>query len=162
MGTPIDVPINLFLRRIEKDKSFFEYYNLLDLEAMTLAKQRANNFLEEAIYKVVAECNPKVDFLTRDDNGNFTFDWNAQEKDLIPSVMYEIYLDRDFAYLKTLNVNFTSTELRVFDPSNARSTFLEIYETVHKHNKNLMALYRDTDRDTGEFKRVDFSQYDFD
>lgn len=161
MGTSIDVPIDLFLRRIEKDKSFFEYYNLLDFEALALARQRAENFLEEAIYKVTTQCSPQVDFLLRDGNGDFTFDWNAQEKDLIPSVMYEVYLDRDFAYLKTLNVNFTSTELKVFDPSNARSTFLDIYERVHKHNQILMALYKDTDRETGELKQVDFSKYDF-
>ena len=161
MGTPTETIIELFLRRIEKDSEFFEYFNVPDDEALELVHQRANNFLEESIYKLISRCNPKVDFLSRDDNGNFTFELNAQEKELLPSLMYESYLDRDFAYLKTLSSDYTTTELRVFDPSNARSTFLKIYNTVHDYNEKLLQDYKDTERETGEYKIVDFSKYDF-
>lgn len=161
MGTSIDTPIELFLRRIEKDRKFLNYFNLLDYQALNLAKQRAENFLEEAIYRLVLECEPSVDFTARDETGNFTFEWNAQEKILIPSLMYEIYLDRDFAYLKSAEVNYTSTELRVFDPSNARSTFLDIYDKVQKQNEHLLEKYKNTNRDEGGYKTVDFAKYDF-
>ena len=161
MGTSINTPIELFLRRIEKDRDFFNYYNLLDFEALKLAKQRASYFLEEAIFRLILECEPSVDFTERDENGNFTFEWSAQEKLLIPSLMYEVYLSRDFAYLKTLDVNYTSSELKVFDPSNARATFLNIYEKVQKENEHLIDKYKNTNRDEGGYKTVDFSLYDF-
>lgn len=161
MGTSIDTPIELFLRRIEKDRDFFNYYNLIDDEAMKLAKERAGYFLDEAIGRLVIECEPDVDFTDRDENGNFTFEWNAQEKLLIPSLMYEVYLSRDFAYLKTLSNDYTSTELRVFDKSNARTSFLAMYEKIQEDNKHLLARYKDTQRTNGSYKTVNFSLYDF-
>ena len=161
MGTSIETPIELFLRRIEEDKKFFNYYNLMPFEAMELAKKRAKHFLEEAIGRISIECQPEVDFTERDEDGNFTFEWTAQEKFLIPAIMYEIYLNRDFAYLKSLNVNFTSSELKTFDPSNARKSFLELYNKVKEENKHLIARYRDTERSNGSYKTVNFASYDF-
>lgn len=161
MGTSIETPIKLFLRRVEEDKKFFNYYNLMPFEAMDLAKQRAEHFLEEAIYRITIECQLEVDFTKRDAEGNFTFEWTAQEKCLIPSLMYEVYLSRTFAYLKDLNVNFTSSELKVFDPSNARKSFLELYNKVKEENEHLIARYRDTERSDGSYKTVNFATYDF-
>lgn len=161
MGTSIETPIELFLRKIEKDKSFFDYYNLADFKSLELAKQRAEFFLKEAIGRLLLECQPDVDFTQRDEDGNFVFEWTAQEKILIPSLMYEIYLSRDFAYLKTLNVDYTSSALKVFDPSNARTTFLAMYDKVKKENEHLLARYKDTQRNNGSYKTIDFSSFDF-
>lgn len=161
MGTSIETPIELFLCKIEKDKSFFDYYNLTDFKSLELAKQRAGFFLEEAIGRLLLECQPDVDFTQRDEDGNFVFEWTAQEKILIPSLMYEIYLSRDFAYLKTLNVDYTPSELKVFDPSNARTTFLAMYDKVKKENERLLARYKDTQRSNGAYKAIDFSSFDF-
>lgn len=161
MGTSIETPIELFLRRIEKDRDFFNYYNLMDYEAMELAKKRANFFLEEAIGRLIIECQPEVDFTERDENGNFAFEWTVQEKLLIPSLMYEVYLSRDFAYLKTLRVDYTTSELRVLDPSNARTSFLLLYKNVQEQNEHLIARYKDTQRNNGAYKTIDFSSFDF-
>lgn len=161
MGTSINTPIELFFRRIEKDSEFFNYFNLSDCESMQIAKERAFVYLEEAIGIVCLNCNPEVDFTERDKNGDFTFEWTQAEKLLIPSLMYEMYLDRDIAYLKNLNVNYTSSELKVFDPSNARSTFLALYQTVKAQNEYLLDRYKNTYRDTGEYKTLDFAVYDF-
>ena len=161
MGTPISVPIELFLKKIERDKHFFQYYDMPDDAAMELAIKRAKTFLDEAIGRVLIECQPEVDFLTRTEEGNFIFDWTSQEKILIPSLMYEAYLNRDFAYLKTLSVNYTSTNLKVFDPSNARATFLDMYNKICEENRHLIDRYKNTNRLTGQYKSVNFSDYDF-
>lgn len=161
MATPFSVPINAFLKRIEKDKDFFQYFNLDDEEAAALAEERAINFLMEAIQKVVMECQPEVDFTDFDEETQeFNFDWTPQEKILIPSLMYEAYLERDMAYLKTMNVNFTVTDFRVFDPSNARKTFMGMLEYVHQQNILLMDTYKNTDRLTGKYIGINFGQYD--
>lgn len=74
--------------------------------------------------------------------------------------MYEQYLFRDFSYLKTLNVNYTPTEMRVFDPSNARATFLNIYNTVCATNEKYIDIYKNSDRTTGALKSINFASYD--
>lgn len=161
MATPYTIPIEKFYRRIEKDRDFFNYFELSDLEALSLAKTRALGYLDEAVALIIMECVPQVDFSDRDsDAEQFNFDLNESEKHLISSLMYQYYLDRDIAYLKVLNVNYTSTEIRVFDPSNARSTFLEMYKFVCEQNEALMDKYKNTDRSTGMLKVLDFSSYD--
>ena len=161
MGTPYSVLIDRFYRRIEKDRDFFNYFGLTEEEAFALAKKRSLGYLEEAVALIILKCMPQVDFSNRDDElEQFNFDLNDGEKLLISSLMYQYYLDRDISYLKVLNVNYTSTELRVFDPSNARSTFLEMYQFVYKQNEALMDAYKSTDRSTGMFKQVNFSAYD--
>lgn len=161
MATPYSIPIERFYRRIEKDRDFFNYFNISDSEALSLAKSRALGYLDEAVALIIMECMPQVDFSDRDDVlEQFGFDLNDSEKHLISSLMYQYYLDRDIAYLKAINVNYTATELRVFDPSSARSTFLEMYKYVCEQNESLMDKYKNTDRSTGKFKIIDFGSYD--
>lgn len=152
MGTPFLEPINRFLRRIEEDRDFFQYFQLSDDEALDLARRRARNYLEDAIDRMMMDGRPSVD-LTDIDEGSFSFniELTRNEVFLLSSLMYEYYLDKDISRIKTLNVNYTGTELRVFDPSNARSSFLQLYENVQRQNENLLDTYRNVDRETGEF-----------
>lgn len=152
-----------FLHLVEKDIDFFRYFELNDTEALALAKARAAKLLDEATSRIMMYTNPSVDLNARDPiTGDITVSLNYQEKEIIPSVMYEIYLERDFAFLKALNVNYTRTDLRVFDPSNARSTFLEIYDKVKTRNAEYLDLYKNTDRATGQFRKIDFGSFDED
>ena len=81
---------------------------------------------------------------------------------LLTSLMLEQYMGRDIAYLKSLNVNFTGTEMRVFDPSNARKTFMSMYETVKTRNDYLLDCYKNSDRLTGAYITIDFASLDYD
>lgn len=152
MGTPFLEPINRFLRRIEEDRDFFQYFQLSDDEALDLARRRARNYLEDAIDRMIMDGRPSVD-LTDIDEGSFSFniELTRSEVFLLSSLMYEYYLDKDISRIKTLNVNYTGTELRVFDPSNARSSFLQLYENVQRQNEKLLDTYRNVNRETGEF-----------
>jgi len=120
---------------------------------------RCMNFLDEAINRLIIEATPSVDFTDRTDE-QFNFDLTNSELVIIPSLMYEQYLFRDFSYLKTLNVNYTPTEMRVFDPSNARLTFLDIYNTVCRNNEKYLDIYKNSNRLTGALKSINFADYD--
>jgi len=161
MGTSYQTIIDAFYRRIEKDREFFNYFNLTDAEALALAKERSLSYMDEALARITLECQPSVDFSNRDDTTEiFGFNLSKTEIFLVSSLMYQSHLERDITYLKTLNVNYTSTELRVFDPSNARSTFMDMYRTVCDQNEALMDEYKNIDRVTGTYKTVNFNAYD--
>lgn len=163
MGTPVEAVIERFFNRIEKDRDFFQYFNLSESEAVTIAEKRADAYFDEAIQRLIIEGKPSVDFTdiegTPCTGRTFGFDLTPQELYLIPSLMYEAYLSRDMAYLKTLSVNYTATDLRVFDPSNARSTFMTMYNFVHDQNEAMLDRYRNTDRLTNEYIGIDYAQY---
>lgn len=161
MGTALSVPIQAFFKRVEADRSFFNYLQLTDEEAMAIAEQRAKTYLNEACSIISMELRPAVDFTDIDTtNECFNFDLMDKEVFLLSSLMYEMYLDRDIAKIKTLSVNYTSTDLRVFDPSNARKTFINMYDFVCRKNELLKNTYSETDRDSGAFLTIDFASYD--
>jgi len=161
MSTSYSVPIEAFYHRIEKDREFFNYFNLSETEAMALAKERSLAYMDESLARISLDCHPSVDFANRDDTSEvFNFDLSKNEIILISSLMYQSYLERDIPYLKSLSVNYTPTELKVFDPSNARSSYLDMCKFVSEQNDSLMDAYRSTDRDTGAYKMINFNSYD--
>ena len=106
-------------------------------------------------------CPPKVDLDTVSEDGKgFASDLNNDEIHILSSLMFEQYLERGIAKLRLLNVNYTSTDLRVFDPSNARETFQAMYDDVHVHNEALIDMYKNSDRDKGGYIGIDFSEYE--
>lgn len=156
MSTPYSTIIEAFLKWVEEDIDFFHYFNLSDEEAMKLAETRSRDFLNEAVGRLTLECEPQVDFNDCDDDG-FCFELTSKEIYLISSLMYERYLDRDFSKIKLYNVNFSSADLNVFDPSNARKTFVTIYEKVEARNEKLIDDYKNRDRITGRLIGIDYS-----
>lgn len=161
MATSFEKPVERFLRRIEEDRDFFQYYSLTDEQAMELAKYRADAYLHNAIDRIMLDGQPEIDFSDIDEETQiFNVDLTSREVFLLASLMYEYYLDKDISKIKTYNVNYTSTELRVFDPSNARSTFKDLYDGVCEKNVALLDSYRSTDRLTGALRSIDYISYD--
>lgn len=159
--TSYQTVIDMFYRRIEKDREFFLYVGLDGQQSMALARERAMGYLDESLAEIMLMCQPTVDFSDRDDAAaQFNFDLTPTEKLLISSLMYRQYLDRDISYLKTLSRDYTATDLRVFSPSEARDSFGKLYETVRAKCAELMDMYRNTDRGTGQYIGIDFDSYD--
>ena len=165
--TPCSDLIKMFFDRIEKDKDFFDYYNVTNPEdVMEIAVTRAKNYLHEATARLVIDTAPDIGFkivtttTNEEEQESFEDDLTEQEKFILVSLMYEYYLGRDISYLKTLDVNYTSSDLRVFDPSNARRTFMEMYENICIQNRILLDRYKNTDRLTGKLKTLNFDLYD--
>lgn len=161
MATLFEEPIGRFFRRIEEDRDFFQYNNLSETAAMQLATTRANNYLWNAIDKMMIDGMPDVDFCDYDDKiAAFNFDLTTREIFILSSLMYEFYLEKDISKLKTYTVNYTHVDLKVFDPSGARKTFKSLYDGVVDENKRLLDQYRNTDRLTGKYKTIDYASYD--
>lgn len=161
MGTPFSIPIERFFHRIEEDREFFNYYQLSDNDAMQLAEIRARGYLQNAADKIMMGGVSDVDFSDVDDVlDEFNADLTSREIYLLSSLMYEFYLEKDIAKLKTLSVNYTGSNLKVFDPSNARTSFRTLYRDVCEQNGALLDTYRNTDRMTGAFKGIDYASYD--
>lgn len=156
--TPFELPIDRFFHRIEEDREFFQYFNLSDTAAFQLAQMRAKNYLFDAIDRFILDGMPSIDLTDYDEAAaEFRVDLTSREIFILSSLMYEFYLEKDIARLKTYNVNFTSTELKVFDPSNARSTFQALLDGVRAKNDRLLDQYRSTDRESGQYREIDYS-----
>ena len=160
MATSFEKPIDRFFYRIEEDREFFQYFNLDDDQAMQLARRRASHYLMDAIDRMMLDGMPDVNFTDYDETvAEFNIYLTTREIFILASLMYEYYLEKDIAKIKTYSVNYTHADLKVFDPSNARTSFMEIYNGVKMQNEKLLDSYRNTDRLTGAFKGIDFAAY---
>jgi len=167
MSTSFDVPIQAFFRRIENDKSFFNYYNIDATEAMALASERAYGYLIESISIISTTCNPDVDFnnyttsvdANNHNTGTFNFDLTKNEIGLLAQLMYERYFNRDFVKLRAFKLKFTPSDLNVFSPANERRTFIDMYEKIQSESKVLLDNYTSRDRITNQLKSIDYAKY---
>lgn len=158
MATPYSTLVDMFLRKVEKDIDFFTYTGLSDTEALDLAKERALGYLDEAVYTFITKCHPTVSFDDRDDaKGTFNFELTSPEKLLLSSLMYKMYMSRDISALKTKDVNFAPSEVKVFSPDKARTSFMEMYNSVCAEINTLIDDYNNTDRETNSYIGIDYT-----
>ena len=158
--TDYSVIYDQFKYRVERDAEFFEYLNLLPDIAEYVVEQRCASLLNEAAAMFSLACPGSAGLMARsDDKKQFTADLNQSEIFILAALMYQQYMARDVAKIKTLNVNYTSTDLRVFDPSNARESFLALYEKVCLDNERLIDAYNNTDREKGGYLTIDYSAF---
>lgn len=160
MSTPYSDFYDRFFKKIEEDEEFFNYYNLTVDESIALAKERAKTYLQEALAKLTLDSTNDVNFDDYDDMlETVTLDCTKTEIDIIANLMFEMYMFRDFAKLKSLEVNFTPSDLRVFSPSESRKSFLSMYNDIVAKNINMIDAYNSKDRLTGKRKTVDYTKY---
>lgn len=151
------------LRKIEKDKDFFSYYNLSVSEVQSLVMEQATGYLYDAIDLLVSKCEPDVDFYNYDEELQmFKFELTQREIGLLASLMYEVYFERDEALLKAFKIRMTPSDLNQFSPANERSSFESMLERIKNENRNDISKYISTDRKTGKRKTIDYAQYDYD
>lgn len=159
MSTPYSDFYDKFFKKIEEDREFFDYYNLTSDESMALAKERAKIYLQESLAKLTLESTNDVDFNDYDDTlETVNIDCTKTEKDIIANLMFEMYLFRDIAKLKTYEVNFTPSDLQVFSPSETRKSFFNMYESIVSKNINMIDAYNSRDRLTGKRKTINYAQ----
>lgn len=160
MPTPYNDFYNIFFTKIEKDKEFFNYYNLTPDEAISLAKQRAKNYLHESLAKLTLESTNDVDFNSYDDLLEIVnIDCTNTEKDIIANLMFEMYMFRDIAKIKTYETSFTPKDLTVFSSSESRKSYMEMFQSIVDKNINMMDMYNSKDRLTGKRKTIDYTKY---
>ena len=150
------------LRKIEKDKDFFEYYNLSVSEVQSIVMEQAVGYLYDAIDLLTSKCEPDTDFYDYDEELlQFNFKLTQREIGLLSSLMYEVYFERDEALLKAFKIRMTPSDLNQFSPANERKSFEDMLQRIKDENTNKIAKYVSTDRNTGKRKMIDHSQYDY-
>ncbi len=160
--TSFDKVISRLLRKIEKDKDFFAYYNLSVSEVQSLVMEQATGYLYDAIDLLTSKCEPPVDMYNYDEElMQFNFELTQREIGLLASLMYEVYFERDEALLKAFKIRMTPSDLNQFSPANERASFENMLQRIKNENTNKIAKYVSTDRKTGKRKMIDHSQYDY-
>ena len=102
----------------------------------------------------------KGDFNDYDDMlETVTLDCTKTEIDIIANLMFEMYLFRDIAKLKSYETSFTPKDLTVFSSSESRKSFMSMYNEIVSKNINMIDAYNSRDRLTGKRKTVDYTQY---
>lgn len=161
MSTPFTKIYPSFFDKVEKDTEFFNYYNLTEEQSMAIAIERSKSFLKESVTDLVLKCTPDIDFNDYDDVlEEFNPDLTKVEIGILANLMFERYVSRDVALLKALTVNFTPSDLQVFDPSSSRRTFMSMYLQLQSENNKMIDNYSSRDRITGKKKGINFSQYE--
>ena len=160
--TSFDKITSRLLRKIEKDKDFFEYYNLSVSEVQSLVMEQATGYLYDAIDLLTSKCEPPVDMYNYDEElMQFNFELTQREIGLLASLMYEVYFERDEALLKAFKIRMTPSDLNQFSPANERASFENMLQRIKNENTNKIAKYVSTDRKTCKRKMIDHSQYDY-
>ena len=160
--TSFDKITSRLLRKIEKDKDFFEYYNLSVSEVQSIVMEQAVGYLYDAIDLLTSKCEPDTDFYDYDEELlQFNFKLTQREIGLLSSLMYEVYFERDEALLKAFKIRMTPSDLNQFSPANERASFENMLQRIKNENTNKIAKYVSTDRNTGKRKMIDHSQYDY-
>ncbi len=160
--TSFDKITSRLLRKIEKDKDFFAYYNLSVSEVQSLVMEQATGYLYDAIDLLTSKCEPPVDMYNYDEElMEFNFELTQREIGLLASLMYEVYFERDEALLKAFKIRMTPSDLNQFSPANERASFENMLQRIKNENTNKIAKYVSTDRKTGKRKMIDHSQYDY-
>lgn len=160
--TSFDKVITRLLRKIEKDKDFFAYYNLSVSEVQSLVLEQAVGYLYDAVDLLTSKCEPDVDFYDYDEELQiFNFELTQREIGLLSSLMYEVYFERDEALLKAFKIRMTPSDLNQFSPANERKSFEDMLQRIKNENINKISKYISTDRNTGKRKTIDHSQYDY-
>lgn len=160
--TSFDKVTSRLLRKIEKDKDFFAYYNLSVSEVQSLILEQAVGYLYDAVDILTSKCEPEVDFYDYDEELQiFNFELTQREIGLLSSLMYEVYFERDEALLKAFKIRMTPSDLNQFSPASERKTFEDMLQRIKNENINKISKYVSTDRNTGKRKTIDHSQYDY-
>ena len=150
-----------FFDKIEKDKDFFSYNDVIVEDALKIAKMRSKRYLQEALSTISLKCTPDKcgkNFADADDVQEIlNYDLTYIELDMIASVMYEKYLFREFSKLKTQANRFIVKDFNVFSPANERNSFTAMYQAIKNDNDVLIDNYLSIDHSTGNTLALDYS-----
>lgn len=159
MGTPINVVLDSFHMKIEKDFDFFEYQNVSDDDAAKIIEERSLRYLNEAISKMYLYGSPDISLEYKTNENCFDEMLTRIEIELISSLMAESHFHRDYASLKANQIQFSPKELNHFSPANERKTFVEMYKGIVEENRISLSQYFSRDRLTNKLKGIDYASH---
>lgn len=150
-----------FYDRIEKDEEFFNYYDIDSDEAISIAKQRSENYLIESLDELSSMGMFQVDFSDYNETDKMVnFKLFPREIKLIVEMMFLTYMKRDQTLLHAMKMNFAPSDLNVFSPGNERTSYRKFIQDLSDFVDLKIDDYKNRDRKTGKLKQViDYSLY---
>lgn len=154
--TSFEVFYKKFYDKVQNDINFFDYFKLTPDEALAIAQERAKGFLIESLSLLVFKCTPDVNFMDfNEDEEILNFEATPNEVELIASLMYEFYLEKDIVKMRPVINAMTSADVKMlFSPANERKTFMDMFDYIVERNLILIADYASRDRLTGRLKTI--------
>lgn len=155
-STSFEVIYDRFFKEVENDIDFFEYFNIPAEDAMDIARQRAKNLLVVSVDMLMMKCTPDVNFYDyNEETESFNFELTSAEIMLLSKIMFEQYIYRDIAKLKTKINLFTASEISaLYSPANERNSFINMYKDLRKNVEMLISDYASKDRLTNRRKSI--------
>lgn len=154
-STKFEIILNKFYDRIEKDETFFDYYNVDLSQAVEIATNRAMNYLCEALDELSFVSNIDVDFSDYDrDLQQINFKLYPKEIKLIVELMFLLYMKRDETLLHAMEINFTPSDLSVFSPANERTSYRNFIAQLEHNIEIRLDDYKNRDRVTNALKHT--------
>lgn len=159
--TNFTIILNRFYNRIEKDEHFFNYYNISSEEAISIATERATNYLIESLDDLSMIGNLDVDFSNYDTEVmQINFKLFPKEINLIVEMMFLKYMKRDESLLHAMEINFTPSDLSVFSPANERTSYRNFIKELTDAVEIKIDDYKNRDRFTNALKQtINYSEY---
>ena len=147
-----------FFDRIEEDENFFNYFDVDQIRAMELARERAKTYLREACSYLRRHVT--LDFslnIVKNETGAEVFGAELTDDEifLLSDIMLLIYFERGLAKLRPKLNTFAASELKLLhSPANERQTYVSLIEAQRNRVDYLIADYYSKDRLTGAAKMI--------
>lgn len=148
----------VFFDKVEQDKEFFVYFQLDEIQAMEIARERARSYLRDAcsyLRRLVT-----LDFslsIVEDEAGveSFANKLTDDEVYLLAEIMMGFHYKRSLAKLLPKLNTFSAAELKLLhSPANERQTYTAMVAQVWANIDRLIADYYAKDRLTGSEKMI--------
>ena len=165
MSTTFEEVSNRCLQKIERDRDFFEYYNVSVEETQAIIEKQLIGYLKDAIDLFVLRCDTDLEINLYDydeDNQCFNSDLTNNEVGIIASLMYEVHFARDEARLRSMAMRMSPTDLNRWSPANERASFMAMLDNIRRENELMVAKYCSTDRSTGKRLTINPDDYNYD
>ena len=150
-----------FFDRIEEDENFFNYFEVDEVQAVELARERAKTYLREACSYLRRHVT--LDFslnIVTNEAGEDVFGVQLTDDEifLLVDIMLLIYFERGLAKLRPKLNTFAASELKLLhSPANERQTYVALIEAQRNRVDYLIADYYAKDRITGAAKMISTS-----
>lgn len=158
MTNSLEDVYDAFFDMIELDSEFFNYFEIDEVEAEKIAKERARSYLREACSYLRRHVS--LDFtlsIEKDENEaeHFVEAITDDEVTLLAAIMLVPYYERGLAKLRPKLNTFSASELKLLhSPANERQTYLSLIENQRANINYLIADYYAKDRLTGAEKMI--------
>ncbi len=156
--TDTSVVKDLFYQLLESDPDFFSLYGKTEEESLEIANTRAQAYLRDAMVNFRLKYHLSFKLRLADDN-TFVEPITEDEAKILANLMFEAYLRTNYAKLQAKDRVYNGGKLTVHSPANERTSFLEMLKKVQSDNVLLCDSYSAKDRESREYKTLDYTQY---